>query len=117
MSTSMTDFDVVTAALHGKPDAAETYPFGPDVMVFKVQGKIFALLAHRDQPLRLSLKCDPAYAVFLRDTYPAVQPGYHLNKQHWNTVTLDGSVPDDEVRQMIDESYRLVAPKRPRRSR
>src|SRR5690349_10921295 len=96
------------AYLLAKPGAAEDFPFGPDPLIVKVAGKVFALVALRDQPLRVSLKCDPYHAQFLRDTYVAVQPGYHLNKQHWNTVTLDGSIPNDEILRMIDESYALV---------
>lgn len=97
------------AYLLAKPGAIEDRPFGPQPLVMKVGGKMFALLAEHDQPPRLSLKCDPAHAQFLRDEYPAVQPGYHLNKQHWNTVVLDSSVPDEELQSMINESYRLVA--------
>ena len=91
-----------------RPGATEDRPFGPQPLVMKVGGKMFALLAEHDQPPRLSLKCDPAHAQFLRDEYPSVQPGYHLNKTHWNTVVLDSSVPEEELRSMIDESYRLV---------
>jgi len=88
----------------------ETFPFGADVAVFKVLGKMFALLPV-DEPLSVSLKCDPDFAEVLRDTYVAVQPGYHLNKRHWNTVTIDGSIPDDEIEEMVDNSYRLVVAK------
>jgi predicted DNA-binding protein (MmcQ/YjbR family) len=88
--------------------AVETYPFGPQPLVVKVGGKIFALVTEDTTPLRISLKCEPAHAQFLRDSFPAVQPGYHLNKEHWNTVTLDGSIPEEGIRAMIDESYRLV---------
>jgi predicted DNA-binding protein (MmcQ/YjbR family) len=83
-------------------------PFGPDALVFKVLDKMFALVAWQKDPLTISLKADPVDAVILRKQYKAIIPGYHMNKKHWNTVTLDGSVPDDEVRQMIDESYALV---------
>lgn len=89
-----------------KPAATEDFPFGDDPAVMKVMGKMFALL-----PLNgtaISLKCDPTWAVILRQTYPAVKPGYHLNKKHWNGVEMDGSVPDDEIRDMIDHSYDLV---------
>jgi len=88
----------------------ETFPFGAEVSVFKVLGKMFALLPV-DDPLTISLKCDPDFAEVLRDTYEAVQPGYHLNKRHWNTVTIDGSIPDDEIEEMIDASYRLIVAK------
>ena len=83
-------------------------PFGPDALVFKVKGKMFALVGWQRSPLRLSLKCDPDDALALRDMYPAVQPGYYLNKKHWNTITLDGTIPDAELLTMIDNSYRLV---------
>jgi len=88
----------------------ETFPFGTDVAVFKVLGKMFALLPV-DEPLSVSLKCDPDFGEVLRETYDAVQPGYHLNKRHWNTVMIDGSIPDDEIEEMIDVSYGLVVAK------
>lgn len=89
-------------------EAARDYPFGPDVAVFKVAGKIFALLAVKEDPLRISLKCNPAEADFFRTMYRAVTPGYHLNKNHWNTITINGSVPEELLRRMIDASYDLV---------
>ena len=90
------------------PGAVEDFPFGDEVSVFKVGGKMFALCALDGEPLRLSVKCEPDLAVQLRATYPAIAPGYHLNKRHWNTVTLDGSVPDEDVLELIDHSYDLV---------
>src|SRR5690606_21110433 len=84
------------------------FPFGDEVLVFKVMGKMFALTSIERLPLSVSLKCDPERAVLLRERYPAVQPGYHLNKAHWNTVELDGTVPDGTIRSWIDESYELV---------
>ena len=83
-------------------------PFGPDVLVIKVFNKMFALIAWQDDPLTITLKADPVDAVILRRQYEAVKPGYHMNKKHWNTLTLDGSIPNGELRQMIDESYELV---------
>ncbi len=94
--------------LLAKAETTEEEPFGPDVLVFKVVGKMFALVPWQERPLTISLKCDPHLAEILRNTYAAVQPGYHLNKRHWNTVTLDGSIADDEIREMIDASYALV---------
>jgi len=88
----------------------EDFPFGPDVAVLKVMDKMFAILPV-NPPLTISLKCDPVLAKMQRDTYPAVQPGYHLNKRHWNTVTIDGTIPDDEVLEMIVHSYDLVVKK------
>lgn len=105
------------AYLGGKPGTVEEYPFGPDTLVLKVGGKIFALVSLGAPPVHVSLKCDPVDAQFLRDAYPAVQPGYHLNKRHWNTVTLDGSVPADELRLMLDNSYGLVLQGLPRAER
>ena len=96
--------------LLSKPGAREDLPFGPEVLVLKVCNKMFALIAWQETPLTLSLKAEPQQALLWRELYPAVTAGYHLNKQHWNTVRLDGSVPDDTLRQMIDESWsRVVA--------
>ena len=102
------DFETLRAYLLSRPGAVEDHPFGPQPLVVKVGGKMFALVAADATPLNVSLKCEPAHAQFLRDTFPAVQPGYHLNKEHWNTVTLDGSIAEEGIRAMIDESYRLV---------
>jgi predicted DNA-binding protein (MmcQ/YjbR family) len=98
----------VIAACSAKPGTVEDYPFGDQVAVFKVAGKMFALVPLGETPQSISLKCDPELATSLRNRYPAVTPGYHLNKRHWNTLTLDGSVPDDEVLELIDYSYDLV---------
>jgi predicted DNA-binding protein (MmcQ/YjbR family) len=94
--------------------AEETFPFGPETSVFKVAGKMFALSQLDADSLRVSLKCEPQLAEGLRAAHPAVIPGYHLNKRHWNTVILDGSLPDDAVRDMIEDSYDLVVSKLPR---
>jgi predicted DNA-binding protein (MmcQ/YjbR family) len=95
-----------------KKGATEGAPFGPDNIVFKVGGKMFALLALDEVPTAVNLKCDPDLALELRDRYEQVTAGYHMNKKHWNTVVLDGVIPDREVNKMIDHSYELVA-KRP----
>jgi predicted DNA-binding protein (MmcQ/YjbR family) len=92
-----------------KPRATESTPFGPDVLVFKVGGKMFALAALDDVPTSVNLKCDPDLALELRDRYEQITPGYHMNKKHWNTVGIEGGIPDLEVRKMIDHSYDLVA--------
>ncbi|WP_116051287.1 MmcQ/YjbR family DNA-binding protein [Amycolatopsis palatopharyngis] len=92
----------------GLPGAKEEFPFDASTSVFKVAGKIFALSALAGDPLGVSLKCDPDIAIQLRTSYPAITPGYHLNKRHWNTVVLDGTVPDQLVREMIEDSYDLV---------
>ncbi len=91
-----------------KPRATEGTPFGPDVLVFKVRGKMFALAALEEVPTTVNLKCDPDLALELRDRYEQIQPGYHMNKKHWNTVEIDSEIPDAEVRKMIDHSYELV---------
>ncbi len=91
-----------------KPGATEGAPFGPDVLVFKVGGKMFALAALDEVPTRVNLKCDPDLALDLRDRYEQVRPGYHLNKKHWNTVEIEAGIPAVELRRMIDHSYKLV---------
>jgi predicted DNA-binding protein (MmcQ/YjbR family) len=91
--------------------AREDYPFGPDPLVIKVASKMFALISDEGGFDNIALKCEPETAYLLRQQYSAVKPGYHLNKQHWNTVVMDGTVPDDEIRAMIDHSYALVARK------
>jgi predicted DNA-binding protein (MmcQ/YjbR family) len=88
--------------------AVEGWPFGPGHSVFKVAGKMFAISALGRTPLEVGVKCEPELAVQLRNSYAAVRPGYHLNKRHWNTITLDGSLPDQLVRDMIEDSYDLV---------
>jgi len=91
----------------GLPGAVEERPFpDPDVVTFKVGGKIFAITRFEGT---VSLKCDPDLAEQLRAAYPDIKPGYHLNKRHWNTVTLDAGVPDTMVRELIEDSYALVA--------
>src|SRR5918999_1174359 len=97
--------------------AIEDFPFGPEHSVFKVARKMFALSALGRRPLEVSVKCEPGLAVSLRQTYPAIRPGYHLNKRHWNTITLDGSLPDQLVRDLIEDSYDLVVSALPRRVR
>jgi predicted DNA-binding protein (MmcQ/YjbR family) len=102
------------------PGVVEDTPFGPDVLVFKVGGKLFALTDPGDVPPAMNLKCDPERALALRDQYAAIQPGYHMNKRHWNTLTLDGTVPTAVVRELIDHSYALVVgglPARAKKSR
>jgi predicted DNA-binding protein (MmcQ/YjbR family) len=101
----------------GKPHATEGTPFGPDVLVFKVRGKIFALAAFEEVPTTVNLKCEPDLALDLRDRYEQVQPGYHMNKKHWNTVEIESGIPDTEVRKMIDHSYELVTRSLPKAER
>ena len=97
--------------------AIEEFPFGPETSVFKVAGKMFALSGLERTPLEVSLKCEPELAADLRNSYPAIRPGYHLNKRHWNTIALDGSLADDLVRDLIEDSYDLVVSALPKRVR
>lgn len=90
------------------PGAVEDYPFGPEPLVMKVGGKMFALIGDNGGVFNISLKCEPHMAELLRLEYESVKPGYHLNKKHWNTVTADGSVPEQELKDMIKHSYELV---------
>lgn len=100
----------LTAYCLSKKGAVQDYPFGPDPLVMKVGGKMFALLTEDGdgRQVRISLKCDPVIAANLREQHPSVQPGYHLNKTHWNTVIADGSLPMADLASMIDHSYELV---------
>ena len=111
------DWDRMLRYLSDRPGAVEDYPFGDDVAVFKVGGRVFAICALSGQPGSVSLKCDPTLAEALRRRYPSVTPGYHLNKRHWNTVQLDGSVPGDELTDLVDHSWELVVARLPRRDR
>ncbi|HCU67046.1 MAG TPA: MmcQ-like protein [Rheinheimera sp.] len=103
--------------------SSEDFPFGPDIYVYKVVGKIFAILSENLLPgapekvASINLKCDPTEALMLRQIFPAITPGYHMNKQHWNTVLLDKSVPDNEVKRMIEQSYQLVVNTLPKAKR
>ena len=99
------------------PGAVEDQPFGDGVAVFKVGRKMFALVPLAGEPDSVNLKCDPDWALELRAVYAAVRPGYHMNKRHWNTVELDGSVDEDELRVMVEHSYELVVRRLPRRER
>lgn len=90
-----------------KPDVTESFPFDEDTLVFKVNEKIFAL-TNLSGNLTINLKCNPEKAIELREMYPAVEPGYHMNKQHWNTVRIDGSIPASLIKEWIDHSYSLV---------
>lgn len=91
------------------PNAVLDYPFGESVAVYKVGGKMFALMDENKNPIRLSLKCDPGLSEVLRSNYETVMPGYHLNKKHWNTLILTGQLGWEEVQDLIRHSYNLVA--------
>ncbi|MFI7415475.1 MmcQ/YjbR family DNA-binding protein [Streptomyces sp. NPDC049627] len=98
--------------------AVEDFPFSPEISVFKVQGKMFALSWLDARPLKVNLKCDPEDAVRLRTEHPGlIAPGYHMNKRHWNTVTVDGDLPDRLLRELIEDSYDLVVATLPKATR
>jgi predicted DNA-binding protein (MmcQ/YjbR family) len=101
----------------GFSGSVETFPFGPQTSVFKVAGKMFALSHLSGDPLSVSLKCEPLLAEELRAAHPAITPGYHLNKRHWNTILIDGSLPERMVADMVEDSYDLVVSQLPRAQR
>lgn len=100
-----------------KPGAEETLPFGPDTLVYKVGGKAFLLTGLDQEQLRFNVKCDPDKAMELREEYACVLPGYHMNKKHWNTVVVDGSVPARQLKEWIDHSYELVSASIPKKKK
>lgn len=104
----MTTHKEVEEYVLSMPNAVLDYPFGESVAVYKVQDKMFALIAEGKEPINLSLKCDPQLAIVLREKYETVMPGYHLNKKHWNTMVLTGQVPEEELQALIRHSYDLV---------
>lgn len=95
-----------------KPGVEETLPFGPDTLVFKVNNKVFLLTGLDEAELRFNVKCDPDKALELREEFSCVLPGYHMNKKHWNTIIVDGSVSSKQLKEWIDHSYELVAGKK-----
>ncbi len=99
--------DVIALCL-SLPSAEESQPFGPEVLVYKVGGKVFAIASPDDFPPRINLKCDPDRAIELRDEHKAIIPGFHMNKKHWNTVMLDGTLPRALVPDLVRHSYDLV---------
>ena len=99
------------------PGAVEETPFGPEVLVYKVQGKMFGLLGWKNRPLTVNLKCDPERAFELRERHAAIEPGYHMNKRHWNTLVLDNSLPSELVFELARDSYDLIVAKLPKRLR
>lgn len=104
----MQDYPTLRAYLLSRPGATEDFPFGPEDMVAKVSGKMFALMGVHDPPKTIILKCDPDYAQELRTEYPAITTAPYMSKQHWNAIALDGSVSDEMLLSLIDDSYRLV---------
>ena len=113
----MTTFAEIYDYCCNKPGSTEEYPFGEGTLVFKVGGKMFALTSPENIPPRMNLKCNPERALELRERYDAVQPGYHMNKKHWNTVQFDGSIPHQEIVDLIDHSYDLVVASLPKKVR
>lgn len=111
------DIETLREYCLSKKDAEETQPFGPDTLVYKYASKVFLLTALDSSPLQFNLKCDPALAEQLREEYPSVIPGYHMNKKHWNTVIIDGSVPARLLREWIDMSYDLIVKSVPRKKK
>ena len=112
------DFDAARSYLAGKPEAVEDYPFGPDVLVLKIAGKMFATLSESPgYPARMNLKCDPDRSVELREEYESIRPGWHMSKKHWNTVHVDGSFPEELFIELIDHSYDLVVQGLPKKLR
>ncbi|MCB1095391.1 MAG: MmcQ/YjbR family DNA-binding protein [Verrucomicrobiales bacterium] len=111
--------DELQQYLLSRPHTTEEQPFGPEVLVYKVKGKMFATLGIDDDDAlgRANLKCDPDRAIELRDEHPAIQPGYHMNKKHWNTLVLDGSLADGLVRELVDHSWELVVAGLPKKVR
>ena len=103
------DHKTVEAYILSMPNAKLEYPFGEGVAVYKIGGKMFALISEGKQPVRLSLKCDPKLSETLREKYEEVMPGYHLNKKHWNTLVLSGQLEWGQVQDLIRHSYDLVA--------
>ena len=95
-----------------KPGAEETLPFGPDTLVYKVDGKAFLLVGPDSEDLRFNVKCPPGMAIELRESFPCVLPGFHMNKKHWNTIVVDGSVAEKQLKEWIDWSYELVRKKK-----
>ena len=100
-----------------KANTTEELPFGPDVVVFKVKGKAFVLMPLDTEEIQFNVKCDPDWAVELREEYACVKPGYHMNKKHWNTILVDGTLNTKQLKQMIDHSYELVVNSLPKKQK
>ncbi|HRK26467.1 MAG TPA: MmcQ/YjbR family DNA-binding protein [Chitinophagales bacterium] len=102
------DIEILRQFCLQKPGVTEGFPFDEVTLVFKVMGKMFAILALDDTPKRINLKCDPEKAIQLRAEYSSILPGYHSNKKYWNTLVLDGSLPHELVYELINHSLELV---------
>lgn len=113
----MKNIEKFMAYCESKPHTSYDTPFGPEVLVFRVHGKIFALTGLDEAEFKVNLKCDPDYAIQLRDEHDDVQPGYHMNKKHWNTVKFDGKLSDKLLKELTDHSYKLVYDSLPKKIR
>ncbi len=111
------DIEILREYCLSKKAVEEGFPFGEDTLVFKVAGKLFLLTGLNSNPLQFNVKCDPEKALELRERYYAVQPGYHMNKKHWNTVVADGSLSSALIKEMIDDSYNLIVKSLPKNVR
>ena len=111
------DLEYIRKFCLDKKSVTESFPFGNTALVFKVAGKIFLILSIDSRPLQFNVKCDPEKAILLREEFSSVIPAFHMNKKHWNTLVLDGQVPVKQIREMIDESYALVAKSLPLQER
>jgi predicted DNA-binding protein (MmcQ/YjbR family) len=107
----MLDLLALNARLDAKPSAVATRPFGPDHIVYKIGGKMFAILADDPQDVHLTLKCDPVLAEVVRGRYAAITPGYHTDKRHWITIRQDDALPDAEIGRLLDHAYDIVRAK------
>ncbi len=112
----MNSYNEIKEFILSKPEATLDFPFGEDVSVFKVKNKMFALIGERNDLMMLNLKCDPDEGAALRDIYSSITEGYHMDKKHWISVYFDNSVPENEVRRLIDNSYLLVVKKLPKKA-
>ncbi len=113
----MIDFGFMTDYCLSKPGVEETFPFDETTLVMKVMGKMFAAMPTDAEELRVNLKCDPERALELRESHAAIIPGYHMNKKHWNTIIIDGSLDEKLVCELIDHSYDLVVKSMPRKTK
>jgi len=111
------NFNDIDAYLLSKKAATFDYPFDETTRVYRIASKMFALMGDNKKPCSINLKCDPIYSLELRSLYESVKSGYHMNKKHWNTVTMDGDVDDTLLRELIDHSYELIYDKRPRKQK
>lgn len=109
------DIELLRDYCLAKKGVEEGFPFGSETLVFKVMGKLFLLTGMASQPLQFNAKCDPEKAIELREKYSCVIPGYHMNKQHWNTIICDGSVNDKRLKEWIDHSYELIVDSLPKK--